>query len=69
MVMYDQAEIEHTLDDYERELLQAIETGEFAPTPGLIPDQALLQGARCPQAVVVLLPCGMLPLDHVSRLA
>ena len=40
-----QAEIEHTLDDYERELLQAIEEGELAPTPGPIPDQALLEEA------------------------
>jgi len=31
-----QDEIEHTLDDYERELLQAIEAGELAPTPGPI---------------------------------
>src|SRR5262245_41249139 len=40
-----QAEIEHTLDDYERELLQAIEEGELTPTPGPIPDQALLEKA------------------------
>ena len=37
-----QAEIEHTLDDYERELLQAIEAGELAPIPGPVPDKALL---------------------------
>ena len=40
-----QAEIEHTLDDYERELLQAIEEGQLAPTPGLIPDKTLLEAA------------------------
>ena len=40
-----QAEIEHTLDDYERELLQAIEEGQLAPIPGPIPDKALLVDA------------------------
>jgi predicted DNA binding CopG/RHH family protein len=40
-----QAEIEHTLDDYERELLQAIEEGQLAPAPGPIPDKALLEEA------------------------
>ena len=38
-----QAEIEPTLDDYERELLQAIEAGQLTPTPGPIPDKALLE--------------------------
>jgi predicted DNA binding CopG/RHH family protein len=40
-----QAEIEHTLDDYERELLQAIEEGQLTPTPGLVPDKVLLEEA------------------------
>ena len=40
-----QAEIEPTLDDYERELLQAIEAGQLTPTPGPIPDKALLEAA------------------------
>src|SRR5262245_19581819 len=40
-----QAEIEHTLDDYERELLQAIEEGQLAPTPGPIPDKIRLEEA------------------------
>jgi predicted DNA binding CopG/RHH family protein len=40
-----QAEIEHTLDDYERELLQAMEEGELAPTPGPIPDKTRLEEA------------------------
>ena len=40
-----QAEVEHTLDDYERELLQAIEEGQLAPTPSPIPDQTLLEEA------------------------
>ena len=40
-----QAEIEHTLDDYERELLQAIEEGQLAPMPGPIPDKILLEEA------------------------
>ena len=40
-----QAAIEHTLDDYERELLQAIEEGQLTPTPGPILDKALLEEA------------------------
>ena len=40
-----QAEIEHTLDDYERELLQAIEEGQLAPTPGSLPDKILMDAA------------------------
>jgi hypothetical protein len=40
-----QAEIEHTLDDYERELLQAMEEGQLAPTPGPIPDKTFLEEA------------------------
>ena len=40
-----QTEIEHTLDDYERELLQAIEEGQLVPTPGPIPDKTLLEKA------------------------
>ena len=40
-----QAEIEHTLDDHERELLQAIEEGQLAPIPGPIPDQVPLEEA------------------------
>jgi predicted DNA binding CopG/RHH family protein len=40
-----QAEIEHTLDDYERELLQAIKEGQLAPTPGPIPDKTPLEEA------------------------
>jgi predicted DNA binding CopG/RHH family protein len=40
-----QAEVEDTLDEYERELLQAIEAGQLAPTPGPIPDKILLEKA------------------------
>ncbi len=40
-----QAEIEHTLDDYERELLQAIEEGQLAATSGPIPDKTLFEAA------------------------
>ncbi len=40
-----QAEVEPTFDDYERDLLQAIEAGELAPTPGPIPDKAELEAA------------------------
>src|SRR5215470_18085116 len=40
-----QAEIEHTLDDYERELLQAIEEGQLTPTPDPIPDKVRLEEA------------------------
>jgi len=40
-----QAEVEATFDDYERDLLQAIEEGKLAPTPGSIPNQAELEEA------------------------
>jgi predicted DNA binding CopG/RHH family protein len=40
-----QAEIDHTLDDYERELLQAIEEGQLASTTGPIPDKNRLEEA------------------------
>jgi hypothetical protein len=40
-----QAEIGHTLDDYERELLEAIEEGQLAPTSGPIPDKTRLEEA------------------------
>ena len=45
-----QAEIECTLDDYERELLQAIEEGQLVPTPsrptpGPISDKTRLEEA------------------------
>ncbi len=40
-----QAEVEQTFEDYERELLQAIEEGKLAPTPGPIPDKAELEEA------------------------
>ena len=40
-----QTEIEHTLDDYERELLQAVEEGKLAPAAGPVPDTTLLQEA------------------------
>jgi predicted DNA binding CopG/RHH family protein len=40
-----QAEVEQTFDDYERELLQAIEEGKLAPIPGSIPDKAELEEA------------------------
>ncbi|MDH3601820.1 MAG: hypothetical protein OEU26_19595 [Candidatus Tectomicrobia bacterium] len=40
-----QAEVEPTFDDYERDLLQAIEEGKLAPTPGPIPDKAELEEA------------------------
>jgi hypothetical protein len=41
-----QAEIDHTLYDYKRELLQAIAEGQLAPTPGPIPDKTRLEGGN-----------------------
>jgi predicted DNA binding CopG/RHH family protein len=40
-----QAAIEHTLDDYERELLQAFEEGKLIPTTGPISDKDTLEEA------------------------
>jgi hypothetical protein len=59
-----QAEIEHTLDDYERELLQAIEEGQLAPTPGLIPDKMLLEAVRKPHSLLVKLSSRFLAISE-----
>ncbi len=40
-----QAEVEHTLDAYEQELMQAIEEDKLAPSPGPVPDQETLEEA------------------------
>ena len=40
-----EAAVAQTFDDYEQELLQAIEEGALAPTPGPIPDQTALEEA------------------------
>ncbi len=40
-----QTEVEHTLDAYEKELMQAIEEDKLAPSPGPVPDQEKLEEA------------------------
>ena len=40
-----QAEVEHTLDAYEHELMQASEEDKLAPSPGPGPDQETLEEA------------------------